>query len=132
MRSSSFSSSLLFLVRLLAVVDFLLLLLTLLHFSHSKSYFSSLQTQVQLEHKNRLKWETYLKKYRTKASEKVSREMQVLMLEKFREETEKCPPEPKCEKFKPCSKSKSTHHKDNMNKKISSKEDSTIDVATMK
>ena len=130
MRSSSFSSSLLFLVRLLAVVDFLLLLLTLLHFSRSKSYFSSLQTQVQLEHKNRLKWETYLKKYRTKASEKVSREMQVLMLEKFREETEKCPPEPKCEKFKPCSKSKSTHHKDNMNKKISSKEeDSTIDVA---
>lgn len=28
--------------------------------------------------------------------------MQTVMLERFLEETEKCPPEPKCEKFKPC------------------------------
>ena len=96
------TSSLLFLVRLLAVVDVLLLFFALLHCTRSTSYFSSLETQVALERKNRIKWETYLNKYRTRASKRVSREMQTVMLERFLEETEKCPPEPKCEKFKPC------------------------------
>ena len=96
------TSSLLFLVRLLAVVDVLLLFFALLHCTRSTSYFSSLETQVALERKNRIKWETYLTKYRTRASKRVSREMQTVMLERFLEETEKCPPEPKCEKFKPC------------------------------
>jgi hypothetical protein len=117
------SSSLLFLVRLLAVVDALLLFFALLHLAHSKSYFSSLQTQVSLEHKNRLKWETYLTKYRKRASERVSREMQIVMLENFREETERCPPEPKCEKFKPCGKRKSKQPHKEDGKKISSKEE---------
>ena len=56
------TSSLLFLVRLLAVVDVLLLFFALLHCTRSTSYFSSLETQVALERKNRIKWETYLNK----------------------------------------------------------------------
>ena len=70
----------------------------------SKAHYASAhgETQVALERKNRIKWETYLTKYRTRASKRVSREMQTVMLERFLEETEKCPPEPKCEKFKPC------------------------------